>query len=119
MRKEPDAFTYAIAIFTTLGVILALTWILQGQDFFLYKFFAPRYEAARRETFEESKSYNDGMQQDLRRMQGEYIKATPAQQEALASVIIHQFAAYDERKLSPDLRTFLDSLKSHTTETIR
>ena len=39
-----------------LGGILSLIWITTDNQFFLYKFFAPREEAVRRETFEQSKA---------------------------------------------------------------
>lgn len=91
--------------------LIALVWVIQGSDFFLYKVFAPKYEAARRETFEQSKAYNDGMAQELRAMQMEYIKATPDQQTALASVILHRVDGYPEDQLPEDLRTFVNDLK--------
>lgn len=120
-RNVPE---YIAAICIIIAGLLAMTWIVQGQEFFLYRFFEPKMEQARREAFEQSKAYNDGTQQDLRRMQGEYIRATPIQQDALASVILHQMAGYDESKLSPDLRDFFNQLKNKatqptTTETIR
>lgn len=90
---------------------LGLTWMVQGNNFFLFKFFAPREEAVRREVFEQSKAYNEGMAQELRRMQMEYIKADDKQKEALASVILHQFAGYNANTLPPDLRLFINELK--------
>lgn len=35
-------------ILGVLLVILGLTWLFQGNDFFMYKVFAPRQEAVRR-----------------------------------------------------------------------
>jgi hypothetical protein len=52
--------------FGALLGILGLTWVFQGNDFFLTRFFAPKYEQVRRETFENSKAYRDGMVQELR-----------------------------------------------------
>lgn len=120
-RNLPE---YIAAVCIILAALLAMTWVAQGQEFFLYRFFAPKMEQARRETFEQSKAYNDGAQQDLRRMQLEYIKATPVQQDALAAVILHQMAGYDESKLAPDLRDFINQIKAKSiqptmTETIR
>ncbi|MFA6447743.1 MAG: hypothetical protein WCW31_05870 [Patescibacteria group bacterium] len=94
-----------------LMVILGLTWVIQGNDFFLYKVFAPKYEAARRETFEQSKAYNQGTIQELQRMRFEYVKAAPEQKAALASVILHQVADFDENRLPPNLKDFINQLK--------
>ena len=59
-----------------IGLIIAffvlmfgLTWAVQGNDFFMYKVFAPKYEQVRRTTFEQSKAYNQGMVQELQNMQ--------------------------------------------------
>jgi hypothetical protein len=90
---------------------IALALILVFLSFFVFRFFSPRMEQVRRDTFEESKAYNEGMAQELRRMQLEYMRATPEQQEALASVILHQMAGYDSSKLPHDMQCFLNDLK--------
>jgi hypothetical protein len=95
--------------------ILALTWVFQGNSFFLYKYFAPKQEQVRREVFEQSKAYNQGMQQELSAMRFEYIRAAPEHRAALASVILHRTADYDEGLLTADLRTFLAQLRSERT----
>lgn len=99
------------AIAGLLGV-LALAWVFTGNDFFLYKVFAPKYEAARRDTFEQSKAYNQGMVQELQSMQFQYEQADESHRAALASLILHRAADYDESRLPADLRGFIDSLKS-------
>lgn len=97
-----------------LGVaaLLGFVWLIQGNDFFLYKVFAPKYEQVRRETFEQSKAYNQGMIQELQNMQFEYVKADKEHQAALASVILHRAADYNENKLPGDLRAFINQLKT-------
>jgi hypothetical protein len=101
--------------FVGLGVVvgvLALTWVIQGNDFFLYRTFAPKYEATRRETFEQSKAYRQGMVQELQNMQFEYVKASSDSKAALASIILHRAADVDETTLPADLRQFLRQLKA-------
>lgn len=92
--------------------LLGIVWVIQGNNFFLYKEFSPRYEQARRETFEQSKAYNQGQIQELQNMQFEYIKAKPEQQAALASIILHRAADYDEERLPKDLALFIRQLKN-------
>ncbi len=107
------------AVSIVVGAILAvfaLVWIGQGNDFFLYKVFAPAYEQVRRETFEQTKSYNQGMIQELQNMQFEYAKAAPEQKDALASIILHRAADYDMDKLPPDLRQFVQQLRRERVE---
>ena len=115
MYNDNDDFSIARVLIVATCVaatIVALAWFIQGSDFFMYKYFAPRTEQVRRETFEQSKAYNEGTAQELRRMQMEYVKATPEQKVALASIILHQMAGYDEEKLPKDLREFLRSVKN-------
>jgi hypothetical protein len=97
-----------------IGLILALlmlVWIIQGNNFFMYKVFAPATEDVRREVFENTKSYNQGVAQDISNFQQQYVAATDSQKDALASVIIHRYADYDLSKLPPDLRSFIEKLK--------
>ena len=102
------------AVFGFVGVlvvVLGLSWIFQGNDFFMHKVFTPRQEAVRREVFEQSKAYNQGMIQELQNMQFEYIKAAPEHQTAFASIILHRAADYDENRLPSDLRVFIQQLR--------
>lgn len=100
-----------LLVIVVLVLMLGLAWLIQGNDFFLYKVFAPKYEQVRRETFEQSKAYNQGMIQELQNMQFEYAKATPEQKDALASIILHRAADYPEDKMPSDLREFVQKLK--------
>lgn len=112
-EKEEGSLFFPIAGYFTGFVILclALGWLVQGNDFFLAKVFSPKMEQVRRETFEESKAYNDGMAQELDNMRFEYLKANKDQQEGLKSVILHRVAAYDVSRLPPDLRSFIERLR--------
>lgn len=94
-----------------LLLITALSWYGTGNDFFMYKFFAPKQEAVRRQVFEETKSYNQGVIQELRSAQIEYVRAPPEQKEALRTVLVHRYADYPEYKLPADLRGFLSDLR--------
>jgi hypothetical protein len=114
MYNDNDDFSIArvlVVVACVASATVSIAWFIQGSDFFMYKYFAPRTEQVRRETFEQSKAYNEGTAQELRRMQLEYVKATPEQKAALASIILHQMAGYDEEKLPYDLREFLRSIK--------
>jgi hypothetical protein len=104
------------AFIGSVVLILLLTWAIQGNDFFMYQYFGPRYEQTRREIFEQSKAYNQGMQQELSNMQFEYYKASPEHKQALASIILHRAADFDETRLTPDLRAFITQLKRERTQ---
>jgi len=102
----------AFAIVGGLIAVIGLTWIIQGNDFLLYKLWAPKQEAVRREVFEQTKSYNQGMIQELQNMQFEYVKADKNQQAALRSIILHRAADFPEDKMPPDLRSFIFNLRN-------
>lgn len=71
----------------------------------------PKRENIRREIFEETKSYNEGKEQDLIRYRLQYLQAEGEEKEAIGSTIRMMFADYDENKLSPELRDFLKEIK--------
>lgn len=96
-----------LAFLTFIGVL----WALTGNSLMMTKVFSPQFEQVRRETFEQSKAYNQGMAQEVMAFQQQYAMATDSQKDALASVIIHRTADYDLSKLSPDSRYFIEKLR--------
>lgn len=102
----------AFAIMGGIAGVIALSWAIEGNDFFLYRFWAPRREAVRREVFENTKSYRQGMIQDLQSMQFEYVKSNPEKRAALRSVILHRSADFPEADMPSDLRDFIHQLRS-------
>lgn len=105
------------AVIGVLVAVLAFTWVVQGNDFFMYKYFGPKYEQQRREIFEQSRAFNQGMVQELQNMQFEYVKAAPEQKEALASIILHRSSGYNlnDPIVPADLRSFIEQLKRERT----
>ena len=91
-------------------VVEGVQFAVEGSDYFLYRFFAPRQEAVRRQVFEESKSYNDGVAQDLWGMKLQYERADVSGKASLRSLILHRTAAYDSSRLPPDLQDFVTRL---------
>ena len=77
----------------------------------LYRYFAPKQEAVRRQVFEQTKSYNQGLVQELENMQFQYAQADDAHKAALASIILHRAADFDEDKLPRDLYAFIQQLR--------
>jgi hypothetical protein len=92
-------------------VLLGLGWAVEGNNFFIYQYFAPREEAVRRDVFEQSKAYRQGMVQELDNMHVAYIGADAEHKSALASIILHRAADADESTMPSDLRSFIHELK--------
>lgn len=108
-----------IILWSLAGLLfcLGITWLAQGSDFFLYSVFAPKYEAVRRQTFEQTKSYNEGVAQEIRSAELDFARAkTTEEKQAIASYVLHETAAYDTTKLPPDLSAFLAQAQSAVSQ---
>lgn len=105
-----QALSLAAASVLALAVLLGLGWLLTGNALFLKSFFDPKFEQVRRTTFEASKAYRDGMAQELRALQIEYVKADEKIKPALATAIRHKAAGVPEDALPTDLAHFIKEL---------
>lgn len=95
-----------------IAAFIALIWILAFNNLTMQSVFMPAQEQVRRNTFEQSKAYNDGMVKELEAMQFEYIQAEPEHKTALRSIILNRAAGFPTDQLPPDLRNFLNELKA-------
>lgn len=93
-----------------VAALIALGWILSANNLALQKVFSPAREQVRRETFETSKAYRDGMIQEVRAMQFEYLKADDAHKAAMGAVIRHRLAGFPTDALPSDLQQFVVEL---------
>jgi hypothetical protein len=80
-----------------------------------YGFFAPRMENVRRNVFENTRSYNDGMIQELQKYYLEYQKADNNGKESIRLVIQHQYAGYPIERLPAHLQAFVNPILNPTT----
>jgi hypothetical protein len=65
-------------VFSVIGAILgvlALTWVAQGNEFFLLRVFGAPMENARYNAFKESQPYRDGLVSNLHNLQSQYVQA--------------------------------------------
>lgn len=111
MDDSPSLGGIIVGVILSIILILGIVRAVQGNNFFLYQTFAPRYEQVRQDTFKNSQAYNEGMAKDILAIETDYIKATdPQVKSGLKSIIKQKLAGYDTTKFPPDLRKFLDSL---------
>ena len=105
-------FVQIAAVFITVVLVMAgAGWIVEGNQFFLYQYFAPKTEAVRRETFEQSKAYRQGLVQELQNMQFQYEQASPEHRSALRSIILRRVADVPDDALTTELRIFISTLR--------
>lgn len=106
-----DIFVYSMATICTLAALIGLGWLLTGNDLILKKYFAPKYEEVKRETFEQSKEYVQGTIQELYKMQTEYMKSNDDDfKRALASRALFVSSSFDKNLLPNDIAIWLNSL---------
>ena len=65
-----------------------------------YKFFAPKYQKAQREVFENTQSFTDGKRQDLIKYYHEWLISDKQGKESLKELVIDDFSSYDTSKLT-------------------
>jgi len=104
----------AAGIAVLFGIVL-VGWFMMANTAAMGRIFGPIFEQTRRETFETSKAYRDGMAQELRALQVEYIKAEDSLKPALARVILHKAAGVPEDALPSDVRAFVASIQPRQT----
>lgn len=86
---------------------MALGWAIKGNQFFMYKFFAPKEEAVRRETYEQTKSYRQGSVQRLGTLCQQVAEADDGHKGMINDIIKHEFEEWDINDVPPHLRPCL------------
>lgn len=90
----------------------AIVWGLNAFGLVTFRFFAPKYENARREVFEETKSYVHGMVQDLGKYMYEWQTGDKETRLAIEAVIRVRYANFPASKVKdPALRAFLQKCR--------
>jgi hypothetical protein len=96
-----------------LVAILALSFLIGNYDLVMKKYFGTRNANIDREIFEQNKSFRSGAAQELLQMQRDYVMGNPEQKIAMRAIIKHKAAEVPEDALTPDLRTFINSLDGY------
>lgn len=101
-------------IFGAIGVIavvIGLGWIVQGNSFFMFQVFAPKYEAVRRDTMIQSRAYSEATTREMYRLKLQYQQAKGDDEKAtIRAMTLHEAEAFDRNRLPPDLQSFLIQL---------
>ena len=76
---------------------------------------APKREQVRRDVFETTRSFNEGMAQELARYKMQYdLAETEREQTIIANTIRHRFAEYDSESMRDSgLRLFLRQMRGY------
>ena len=102
IAKGVLAFFGIIVLLCFTGFVLNYTGLVS------YQFFGPKYEAARRNVFEETKSYRDGLRRDFDNLYIQYeTEKDPDAKAAVLSVIKHRAYGVDPDFLPDNIRNLL------------
>lgn len=104
MRTVGTIFGGIAALVLLLSLCFGLTWM--GIEW--RGFFGPKRAAVERKIFKETRSFNEGMIQQLARYHSQYLLAKePSDKAAIKGVVRQMFADYDYTKITnPNLRNF-------------
>ena len=102
-----------ISILALLGLFF-LGWAIQGNDYFMFSFWKPKYENVNRHIFENTESYVDGMNKELSSLHLQYKQAqTDLEKNAIKITIQSDFANFPSEKVNDyTLRAWLDEIKN-------
>ncbi len=95
------------AILATVGIILFISVLSFGGRLAYLKYAEPQLEDARREVFENTRSYITGNQEEIRRLKRQYYLGKEENRSILAASIRDQFSQLDRSKLDPEVAQFL------------
>lgn len=100
--------------FATVGAVAAVLGVPFGLAYYGYigtAFFAPRYEAIRRDTMIESRYYSEATIRRLRDLKIQYDASSDSSARlTLAAAAKHEAAIFPQDRLPADLRLWLSSL---------
>lgn len=102
----------ALMLVACAALIFGVTYGCAEIDLAWESHFAPRQEQVRREVFEQTKSYRQGIEQELQQEQLDYARGTAEQKAAIASVVLHQTAGVNVSSLSPASQSFINQIKN-------
>lgn len=90
-------------VLTTI-TILGISWVIyQG-----VAYYAPRYEAVRRDTMIESRAYTEGTIRELYTLKRQYdASANENERATISAAARHEFSIFPHERLPADLQAFL------------
>jgi hypothetical protein len=99
-------------VILSLVCVFALSFAGHSIGLFNLKFWAPKYEEAKREVFEETQSFTHGKIGHINRLRLEYESTeSEGRKKALRTMILNEVSVLEEENLPSELRSFINRLK--------
>jgi hypothetical protein len=111
MNNKGQAGMIVLICVGALAAAMILGFVMTGYDFASFKFWAPKYENAKRQVFENTQSYVQGKTEYLGRLRFQYQEAEGSQKDALRTLILSEASTVDSSKLPYDLQAFIRGIQ--------
>lgn len=104
----PRVFLMTVFGIALLGVVgFGIRYVAMEQ----FGFFAPKYEAIRRDVMIESRAYSEATTREMYRLKLQFQQAATDDEKAtIRAMALHEARAFDRARLPADLRTFIEQL---------
>lgn len=104
----PRVLTGGLAGLVVLG---GLGFGLNAAGLANFAFFAPRYEAVRRDVMIQSRAYSEATTREFYRLKLQYQQAkSDDERSTIRAMALHEAEAFDRDRLPPDLQLFITQL---------
>jgi len=102
----------AIIIGATVAGMAAIGVFGAEYNFRLTEHYQPKYEQVRRETFESSQAYNEGVQRDIANLRLDWLGASGGQKDAIRSLALERINGLPSSTRTPQIEAFRSELES-------
>ena len=97
----------------TVAALILLSWVFLFNGLAMQKVAVPTQIQIQTDAFKNSQAYNEGVAQDLLKMQLNYIQTKDQDEKnMIRGLILRRIAGYDTSKLDADTQMFIDKLRS-------
>lgn len=99
-------------LYVIAGFVAALALVF-GLNYFglvSFRFFAPKYENARREVYENTQSYVEGKRQSIVKHYSEWRKSDEDEKVAIRSIVLQEFANFDTELFTDQQRKWYNEI---------
>lgn len=101
----------AAMLISIVVIGLGLVALIFG-SYWAYAYFAPKYEAVRRDVMIESRHYNEASIRELYRLKRQHDAAkTDEERATIVAAARHEFSIYPEDRLPADLHAWMQAIK--------
>lgn len=92
--------TIILSIIFGIGLFIGIAFVGNYIGLWNYSYFAPKYESARRNVYENTQSYVEGKRQSLTNYYEEFRNAEPNEKRAIRKLMLQDFSNFDISQLN-------------------